>query len=105
MKTEKWICTANDGDTACFRRDLEDTLEESTIQRPANTKPNAWREMWKVGTEIGNDEFRDRVRYEAVRRKGTGVMTASEQAVVERWNRKDQPIKQVRTVWKACGSF
>ena len=93
--SDKWQVTSNDGTTVTLRRDTEETLEESTIERPENTDVESWKALWPVGASYGNDEFRDRVRYEAVRRKGTGVMTASEQAVVERWNRKDQPIKQV----------
>src|ERR1700733_1504161 len=95
MITTKWVVTANDGDTACLRRDLEDTLEESTIQRPDNTTSTAWRELWKVGAEFSNDEYHDRVRFESVRRKGAGVLTASEKWAVERWNRPDPAIKQV----------
>jgi hypothetical protein len=87
MKTTKWKVRSNDGDTVCLSRDLEDTYEEATLQRPDNTKPSAWLTMWPVGAEFGADEYHDRVRFEAVRRKGKGVLNASEQWAVERWNR------------------
>jgi hypothetical protein len=105
MKTERWFVTSNDGTTVTLRRETDEKLEESTIQRPDNTTPTAWRELWKVGAEFSNAEYHDRMRFEAVRRKGAGVLNASEQAVVNRWNRPDRPIKQVEDCTESLRVF
>ncbi len=98
MKTEKWVILENDGDTVRLSRDLEDTYEESTLQRPDNTTPSEWHELWKVGDSFGADEFHDRVRFEAVRRNGKGVLNASEKWAVDRWNRPE-PATKLRRDW------
>ena len=103
--SDKWSVTSNDGKTAVLRRETVEALEESTIQRPDNTTPAAWRELWPVGMEIGADEYHDRVRFESVRRKGAGVLTASQAWTVERWNRKDAPRKQIQDVTESCRVF
>jgi hypothetical protein len=103
--TTKWIVRANDGDTVCLSRDLEDTYEEATLQRPDNTSVETWLELWPVGAAYGNDEYHDRVRFEAVRRKPMGVLTASEAWTLERWNRPDHALKQVADVTESCRVF
>jgi hypothetical protein len=86
--SDKWIVTSYDSDQVTLRRETDETLEESTIQRPDNTKPSAWLTMWPVGAAYGNAEFHDLMRFESVRRKDVGVgLNKSEQAAVARWNR------------------
>jgi hypothetical protein len=91
--SDKWFVTSNDGDQVTLRRETDEALEEATLQRPDNTTSTAWRELWKVGAEFSNDEYHDRLRLEAVRCKGKGVLTASEEWAVERWNRPD-PVRK-----------
>jgi hypothetical protein len=103
--SDKWSVTSNDGDVVTLRRETDDTYEESTIQRPDNTDKKAWLDQWPVGLEIGNDAYHDRVRYESVRRKGAGVLTASEACTLARWNRPDHALKQVADVTESCRVF
>ncbi len=95
MKTEKWFVVKNDGDTAVLHRETDEAVEEAELQRPDNTTPSEWHELWKVGASFGDDEFHDRVHFESVRRKDVGVLNASEKWLVERWNRPD-PAKKHR---------
>ncbi len=103
--TTKWSVTSNDGDVVTLRRETDNTYEESTIQRPDNTDKKAWLDQWPVGLEIGNDAYHDRVRFESVRRKDVGVLSKSEQAVADRWNRKDAPRKQVADGMESLRAF
>lgn len=91
--SDKWVCTSNDGKTAVLRRETNEEVSESEVQRPDNISASEWKTRWPVGMEIGADEYLDRVRYESVRRKGAGVLTASQAWTVERWNRP-APIRK-----------
>jgi hypothetical protein len=91
--SDKWITTSNDGDQVTLRRETDETFEEATLQRPDNTTSSEWLELWPVGAAYGDAEYHDRVRFEAVRRKGAGVLTASAKWAVERWNRPD-PVRK-----------
>ena len=103
--SDKWKVLSNDGDTVSLHRETNEATEESELRRPYNTTPTAWRELWKVGAEFGNDEFHDRVRFEAVRRKPVGVLTASEAGVLGRWNRPAPIRKQCEDLMEQIRTY
>ena len=93
--TIRWKIVSNDNDTVVLRQETEEGFEEAELHRPSNVDVEAWLAMYVVGAEFGTNELHARTKFEHARRKDVGVLTASEQRAVSRWNRPDGPIKQV----------
>lgn len=103
--TIKWKIVSNDNDTVVLRQETDEAVEEIELHRPSNVEVKAWLAMYVVGAEFGTKELHERTKFEHARRKGAGVLTASEAWTLERWNRPDHALKQVADVAESCRVF